>query len=1022
MRPIHALTLALVLALGVVALALFLRSGSQPAPGPNAPIDRTAEHAPATPGATVPVELVRPEGGDDPKHVAGDERDRTRSHVANAPAPAAQTGLRGRVVDGRGRPVAGARVNSDAVDMDELVIDIDLGNGDTLPGHAHVVTDAEGRFVLQPKVKDTTRLSVRAAGFAPYEYRGRGEAVPVANQDLGDLVLEDSAILSGRVLSAAGRPVADAKLKRLRNDAGSSGVVFFGSSSVGGTEVATTDAQGRFRIDQLAAGPWKLRVESVDQPDKIFSGETDRPGATVANLEFVLDEGTTIEGVVLGAPAELLSKLWVRAVQRPSGETSGLNAVISGGEFFGGARKARCNADGSFQVRGCVPGANYRVVARDSERDFGDGRTCTSAVTTPSGERGVKLQYKPETAIVFRVVDATSGAPIEKLEVSGGVGFAMPLMDEKGAPQSRFPGGEVRFVRREGPSVIGQVKHFSLRVAANGYKPYERDDIVPLDAQDTDLGLVRLERAPLVRVLVRDARTKEPLANASVELVERPEERSGERRFERNVRMNVNVGDDGEEIPDAGDSSSSRTDKEGRASLTSLPGKRVEVLVRQRDHAPWASGPFVLPAEGDHELEAALGVGGSVAVTVVDGAGKPVPGVEIDRRGPEGQGGAMLGGVHRPRSDAQGRALFEHLAPGAQRFRIAESSAQIFTTSSGDLASLDFGGGNGNDGWSEVAVVDGEASTLQLVAPERATLVGRISEAGKALAGARVEIVEDDADEEMKMPFFGGGGPNDQTDSQGAFQIERVKLGRYTLKVSHSSRAMEWEGPLEIQSGENKFNVDLPVAILEGRVSGPDGKPLAGVKVRAERAPSEDSSKPTRARFVAIAIASDGGDEPQVTFGSGGTPSPTVLTDAEGRYRLRGVAPDVELVVKAQAKDVQPGQSEKVHVGADQTKSNVDIQLQTGGGVDVSFVRGDGQPANSCMLLATFEGESGVEPRHEFAGAKGVVKLSGLKPGRWKLHCDSFGSPGSNGERASIPEQTIEIVAGKTASARFEIP
>lgn len=1022
MRPIHALTLALVLAVGVAALALFLRSGSQPATGPSGPGDRSAQQSPATPGANAPVELVRPEGGDDPKHAVGDERDRTRAQVADAPAPAAESGLRGRVVDGRGRPVAGARVSSDAIDMDELVVDIDPGNGDTLPGHVHVLSGADGRFVLAPKVKGTTRLSVRAGGFAPYEHGSHGQPVPVANQDLGDLVLEDSAILSGRVLSAHGRPVADAKLKRLRNDAGSSGIVFFGSSSVGGTEVATTDAQGRFRIDQLAAGPWKLRVESVDQPDKVFSGETDRPGATVSNLEFVLDEGTTIDGVVLGAPAELLPKLWVRAVQRPSGDGGAVNAVISGGDFFGGARKARCNADGTFQVRGVVPGASYRLVGRDSERDFGMGRTCTSSVTTPAGERGVKLQYKAETAVVFHVVDATSGAPIEKLDVSGGAGFAMPLADEKGEPQSRFPGGEVRFVRRDGPALPGQTKTFSLHVSATGYKPYERGDIVLLDGQDTDLGVVRLERAPLVRVLVRDARTKEPLAGASVELVERPEEQSGERRFERNVRMRMSVGDDGQEIPDEGDSSSARTDKEGRASLTSLPGKRVEVLVRARDHAPWASGPFVLPAEGDHELDALPGSGGSVTVAVVDGAGKPVAGIEIERRGPDGRGGAMLGGVHRPRSDAQGRAVFEHLMPGVQRFRIAESNAQVFTTSSGDLASLDFGGAGGDDGWGQVEVVEGEASSLQLVAPERATLAGRITEAGKDLAGARVELVADDDGDEMKLPFFGGGGPNDQTDSKGAYQIERVKLGRYTLKVSHSSRAMEWEAPLEIQSGENKFNVDLPVAILEGRVSGPDGKPLAGVKVRAERAPSEDSSRTTRRSFVAIALADDGGDEPQVTFGSGGPTSPTVLTDAEGRYRLRGVAPDVELVVKAQAKDVQPGQSEKVHVGSDQTKSNVDIQLQTGGSVDVTFVRRDGQPANSCMLLATFESGSGVEPRHEFSGAKGVVKLSGLKPGRWKLHCDAFGAPGANGERASIPEQTIEIVAGKAASASFEIP
>lgn len=1010
MRPTHAVTLALVLAIGIAALAFFLRSDSDPAP--TAPGDPRTAQAPAATGGTAPTgELVRPEGSTEPQPTRSTGIEAAHATTPETAAAANATGLRGRVVDGRGRPVMGARVSADLGELDGA-FEIDVPGEDAFPGSVDVVTDKDGRFALLPKGKTQTRLSVRAGGFAPFD---RTEPVSKAGRDLGDLVLEDSAILTGRVIDPNGRGVPDAKIKRLRPDpGGEGGLVFFGGS-FGGIEVATTDAQGRFRVDQLAAGPWKLRVESDDHPDKVFTGSTDHPGANVSGLELALDEGTTIDGTIVGAPPELLPKLWVRAQPRPSAEGGG--EIVEAGFFFGAARKARVNADGSFRIRGLKPGSSYRLVARDSEREFGAGRTCTAPQTVAAGERGARLPYRAETAVVFQVVDSASGAPLETLDVSGGNGFTMPMVDEKGQLQRKFPGGRVRFVRRtEGPG-LGGGDGFQLEVAARGYKPYERTGLTLLDGQDNDLGVVRMERAPLVHVRVRDAKSNAPLANARVELVEKPLENSDERRIERRVSIAAGAAI-GEEDVDTLDPSSGRTDKDGLASLTSMPGKRVEVRVTHKERAPWSSGAFVLPEEGDHDVEAALTAGGTVIVEVVDGEGHPVPGIELDRRGPGAEGGGMpmFGGTRHERSDAQGRATFEHLAAGKQRFRIAESSARMFSTGEGSAISFDMGDRGGGQEWSEVDVVEGETATLRLVAPERAKLVGRITEGGRPLTGARVELVEE-GDGGIRMPFMGSG-PNDQSDSGGEYAIERVTLGRYTLRVSHSLRAMDWEAPLEIHSGENTFHVDLPVAILEGRVSGPDGKPIAGARVRAERASSDEPGR-ERAQFIAVAMTDDAGDGPMVSFGGSGA-GPTVTTDAEGRYKLRGVLPDVDLVVKAQAKDVQPGQSEKVRVAADQTKGNVDVKLETGGGIEITFVRADGRPANSCMVIATFE-EGGAEPRNEFSGPKSSVKLTGLKPGRWKLRCDAFGG-GPGGERSEIPAQTIEVVAGKTANARFDVP
>ena len=74
------------------------------------------------------------------------------------------------------------------------------------------------------------------------------------------------------------------------------------------------------------------------------------------------------------------------------------------------------------------------------------------------------------------------------------------------------------------------------------------------------------------------------------------------------------------------------------------------------------------------------------------------------------------------------------------------------------------------------------------------------------------------------------------------------------------------------------------------------------------------------------------------------------------------------------------------------------------------------------MVVATLEGGVGIEPRSEFSGSRPSVKLTGLKPGRWRIHVDAFSTLPGRDERPKIEDQTVEVLAGKTANARFEIP
>lgn len=1003
MRPIHALILVAVLAALVGGLAFFLASddpgGHIAGPTRTDPANAASAHGAAN--LTAPEDATPSDGPGSGGSV--------RSTVDNPDAPRARFELTGRLVDARGRAIANAMLYA-VPGGEDFPIDFEGAEAPDFLQRVEARSGADGRFAIQPPSRAQVRLAARAGGFSPFD---QTLALAGVAKDLGDVVMEDSAILEGRVVDSAHRGVAGAKLYRLREPSGA----FFSIGGQSGVLVATADDQGRFRVDQLPAGPWKLRIASDDHPDKQESGTTEHPGQVVARLEFVLEDGLEIAGRVTGAPAELLPKLFVRASPRPSGN-GGLGEMLDGADLFGASRKSPVAADGTFRVRGLKSGQLYRLAARDSESDF-LGQSRTTPVNANAGDANVVLPYRAEAALVFQVVDAVDGKPVEQLSVSAGAGFQIPAMDERGQPIHRYPGGRVRFANFAGRPGAGE--KLELTVEATGYRTLTRSDIALVEGQDTELGVLRLERAPLVRVDVVDAHTNAPVAGAQVALEEVQPEHGGV-RIERRVGISIGgpTEDVGDSTPGGG---TARTNEKGLASLTSRPGETVRVRVGHKGHAPWLSEPIALPSDGDHEVHVKLGPGGDVTVRVTNSRGEPVPGLAIEHRGPgTGVGFLMLSGAGEERTDAQGLVQFEHLMPGEHRFRVGESSGGTFFSANGDIRiGTAVSGDEGDASWTAATVVENETAVVNLLAPERSTVVGRVTEAGRPLAGARVELVTAEGDGPGGALALFGGGPNDQTDTKGEYKVNDVKVGRYKLEITHASRAMPWSADYEVRSGENRFDVDLPVAILEGVVTGPDGKPLAGVRVQAERAPDDSAGGGNVQRTVMAVFATDDGDGPEVSFG-GGPASPTVQTDAEGRYKLRGVMPDVDLIVKAKAPDVQPAQSEKVRVAADQTKSHVDLRLEVGGALEATIVRPNGQPASSCMVLASWEGTGGPEPRHEFSGQKGVVKLSGLKPGRWRVHVDSFGTLPSGNERASIPDQTIEVVAGETARARFEVP
>jgi hypothetical protein len=281
-----------------------------------------------------------------------------------------------------------------------------------------------------------------------------------------------------------------------------------------------------------------------------------------------------------------------------------------------------------------------------------------------------------------------------------------------------------------------------------------------------------------------------------------------------------------------------------------------------------------------------------------------------------------------------------------------------------------------------------------------------VREGGQPLAGATVSLSVGDGPD---LPF-GPGGLRARTDGDGRFVLERVEVGELRLSVTHPARAMPYSAEVSVRPGENTLDLDLPLSIVEGVVRGEDGQPLAGLRVRAERAGGESV-----VRSFAF-VMNDG--EGAVSFGAASGEGAT--TDAEGRYRLRGVQDGVELAVVASGKDVREARSAPFEVGPGELRSGVDLVARRGSTLEVRCRRPGGAPAFPCEVRAELVGDEGSDEQLEISDPQGLARFQGLKPGRWKVSARDL----ARGPGASTPavEQVVDLAPGGPHAVTLEVP
>jgi hypothetical protein len=367
---------------------------------------------------------------------------------------------------------------------------------------------------------------------------------------------------------------------------------------------------------------------------------------------------------------------------------------------------------------------------------------------------------------------------------------------------------------------LGSAETFAVTVFAPGFAVSSKEKVSAGEALRFELS-----RGLSVSGVVRDARTREPVAGARLESSALPRG-AQEASF----------------IPDFG-KSVVESDARGRFRLTGLPPGPVYVSASARGYARL---DVRAPGDGEELSIFLFHGGGSLSGVVLSPSGEPLAGASVVAltRGNE----SMVRWSWGPgtRTDSKGR--FEVLGLGAGTYRVLACHP-----------------GAGFRILPEVRIGDTEVSVDEVRLPEGQRISGRlVDEEGEPLVGeVRVETLDGEW-----PPHFLSDRTHGRSDARGEFELEKLAPGEYTVLA----QAIGYPGERVTVVLEGEGGVDLgPIAFgdglgISGVVVDTAGGAVSGAQVAASRKP-----------------------EPMEELFGGETESASTETADDGSFRLRGL-------------------------------------------------------------------------------------------------------------------------------------
>lgn len=293
--------------------------------------------------------------------------------------------ITGIVTDQNKMPIPGAEIefNSSAFP------------GDPSPSKIVVHTQPNGTYRVENCPAGGSSVKVSMAGFV-----GESRGVTIRNDQVSDNInfeLENGQVIAGVVEDLEGYPIAGAK------------VTANGIKGAAGSETDTTDKNGKFQLNNLGEGEFKLTATfQMDTPEGKQSYHFTNPSVHSGNVSTSIDcdLGNTTSGKVKGEKA--------RGVPNFTVKLNSINDTKPSQEFVFNLSRGLKDAAGYFRMSKLPRGLYKLTVTADGYEPYVE-----DDVAIGPHRRTVlpDIRLNPAGGVVGRVFSSTSDRPVNNAKV-----------------------------------------------------------------------------------------------------------------------------------------------------------------------------------------------------------------------------------------------------------------------------------------------------------------------------------------------------------------------------------------------------------------------------------------------------------------------------------------------------------------------------------------------------------------------------------------------------------------------------
>ncbi|MHC4448585.1 MAG: carboxypeptidase regulatory-like domain-containing protein, partial [Planctomycetota bacterium] len=832
-----------------------------------------------------------------------------------------------------------------------LTVSVRMPDGSPAGGAELRIRDPRGDSIA---ARTERSGSLVLSGIAPGRYAiqaSKDGAVGALNFNLDSgtaeqmIEMHDALTVRGHVYDAQGAAIVGATVEAVRGTASLARFDFTAIfRRIGEPDdlvaSAETDGEGAYVLYLPGAGSYGLRAHS-DTHGQEHEPARDIP-RDLQGVDFHLFPAAFVEG---------------RVVDEGGRPVAGAHVFLAGmaAVFGGGAPKVESIADelGQFRIAAAaVAGDGGMGGTLLTARAPGYAARINSRVQIPSS--GVEIVMERGATLRLRAMDASMpGRPASGVSVAVifGQGYAQGRSDQDGyVVVEHLP---TRTDGRQGRERMAILTSDEFVTQMVDLKKFEVVDGV------LELGVVPMERGGIIRGVVRDKQTNEPVAGATVQA----------------------MGGLPNQMAMMG-GSIVRADEKGKYELPGVPLKATAVMGRHPDYlvdiranpmlARGMSGggapTAALFPDGKTEIEkdVLLTPGGTLRGVVTNAAGEPVEGAKVTTQlGNEMRFMAMLaGGAPTAYTQADGSFALKPVATDKKHILLATHK--------------DFGPSK------PLEAAANSDSTLELTAP--LDIVGVIhDDAGQPLQGVKVTLGSRPR-QGMGLPQEGMPRPG-ISDDAGRFVIRNAPRGNRTIIYFHPHHLLKSE---QLQLGAGARH-DAGTVVLErglritGTVVDEDGKPIVGARLFANAVQQNKTVRRGPERL-------GGATQDQ--------------SDSVGKFGFYGLQPgSFRLSVSS---DGYYGSPSTVAAGTDEHRI-----VMVKAAVLKGIVQSEGRPVADARIQAVIEGGNNAWAQ---SGPDGRFTLDQLPPGQpfqLTIRHDLYRNLVVESATASAGEQQFDLDVGR---------